>query len=45
MITRHEWLGTVGRARLFFGLRGSAGELLCVVGFGHGPHRTRLHPG
>jgi hypothetical protein len=37
-IKRFEWLGTVGRARLWFGLHDPAGELLGVVGFGHGAH-------
>jgi hypothetical protein len=38
MIKRFEWLGTIGRARLFYGLHGPDGELLGVVGFGHGAH-------
>jgi hypothetical protein len=38
MIRQHEWLGTTGGARIFFGLRSAIGELLAVVGFGHGPH-------
>ena len=38
VIKRFEWLGTVGRARVFFGLHAPDGELLGVVGFGHGAH-------
>ena len=37
-IKAHEHLGTVGNARIFFGLRCPAGRLLGVVGFGHGAH-------
>jgi hypothetical protein len=53
MIKRFEWLGTIGRARLFYGLHAPDGHILGVVGFGHGPHdagslwrsgaRTRLY--
>jgi hypothetical protein len=38
MILRHELLGTVGNAKLFFGLRDPGGRLLSLAGFGHGPH-------
>jgi hypothetical protein len=38
VIKRFEWLGTIGRARLFFGLHAPDGQLLGVVGFGHGAH-------
>jgi hypothetical protein len=38
VIKRFEWLGTVGRARLFYGLHAPGGKLLAVVGFGHGAH-------
>ena len=38
MIKRFERLGTIGRARLFYGLHGPDGEVLGVVGFGHGAH-------
>ena len=38
LITVHEWLGTIGNARIFFSLRAPGGDLLAVVGFGHGPH-------
>jgi hypothetical protein len=38
VIKRFEWLGTIGRARLFFGLHAPDGELLGVVGFGPGAH-------
>jgi hypothetical protein len=37
-IRRYEHLGTVGHARIFFGLRSPIGRLLGVVGFGHGAH-------
>jgi hypothetical protein len=37
-IRRYEHLGTLGLARIFFGLRAPGGRLLGVVGFGHGPH-------
>jgi hypothetical protein len=37
-IRRHEHLGTVGNAAIWFGLRCPAGRLLGVVGFGHGAH-------
>jgi hypothetical protein len=37
-ILRHELLGTVGNAVMFFGLRDPTGKLWSVVGFGHGPH-------
>jgi hypothetical protein len=38
MIKRFEWLGTVGRARIWFGLHSPDGELLGVAGFGEGAH-------
>jgi hypothetical protein len=38
MIKRFEWLGTIGRARLFYGLQAPHGELLGVVGFAPGAH-------
>jgi hypothetical protein len=34
IILRYEWLGTMGRARVWYGLRAPHGELLGVVGFG-----------
>jgi hypothetical protein len=37
-IKRYEHLGTVGMARIFFGLRAPGGRLLGVCGFGHGAH-------
>jgi hypothetical protein len=37
LIRPFEWLGTVGRCRLFFGLYSPARELIAVVGFGPGP--------
>jgi hypothetical protein len=38
MIKRFEWFGTVGRARIFYGLHGPDGDVLGIVGFGHGAH-------
>jgi hypothetical protein len=37
-IRRYEHLGTVGHARIFFGLRAPDDRLLGVIGFGHGAH-------
>jgi hypothetical protein len=34
IILRYEWLGTMGRAKVWYGLRAPDGELLGVVGFG-----------
>lgn len=34
IILRYEWLGTMGRARVWYGLRAPSGELLGVVGLG-----------
>jgi len=34
IILRYEWLGTMGRAKIWYGLRAPDGELLGVVGFG-----------
>ncbi len=36
IILRYEWLGTMGRARAWYGLHAPDGEVLGVVGFGHG---------
>jgi hypothetical protein len=38
LIMKHERLGSMGNARLFFGLRAPCGRLLGVAGFGPGPH-------
>jgi hypothetical protein len=38
LIRRYEFLGTVGRAALFIGLRAPDGRVLSLVGFGTGPH-------
>jgi hypothetical protein len=38
LILKREPLGTLGNARIFFGLRTPAGRLIGAVGFGHGPH-------
>ena len=38
LIRSHEWLRTTSRARIYFGLRDPVGDVLAVVGFGHGPH-------
>jgi len=34
IILRYEWLGTLGRAKVWYGLHAPDGELLGVVGFG-----------
>jgi hypothetical protein len=36
IVLRYEWLGTMGRARAWYGLHAPDGEILGVVGFGHG---------
>jgi hypothetical protein len=37
LILQYEWLGDMGRATMFAGLRSPAGELLGVACFGYGP--------
>jgi hypothetical protein len=41
VIIRYEHLGTMGNARLFFGLHAPDDRLLGVVGLGPGPHSSR----
>jgi hypothetical protein len=40
LVQRYEWLGNIGRARIFVGLLSPSRELHGVVCFGHGPAGT-----
>jgi hypothetical protein len=41
IILRYKWLGTMGGARAWYGLRAPDGELLGAAGLGHGVGRSR----
>jgi hypothetical protein len=43
MIIPNEKLGTMGRSRIFFGLREPSGRLLSIIGFGPGPNAAGQH--